>query len=386
MKILCSITKYGLAIGSIALLTTAISCKDSEVVQINTNFEAISSSVDEGDHVGVTVVLSKPATKDEFVTISVTNPTAVFGTDFGIDDLLFLTNDFTIVIPKDSLSASISFSALSDFEIESTEDVLFELDKVSDGLTIGDHSETTISIVDIENYPEDNRAILFDGVDDYIDLGNIYDNLGFPITISAWVWLDPTATSPSGSIALFDSQEGLPLYNGFSFVTSNTSNIGITYGDGQGENNIAFRRSKSSIFSPTNGRWVNYTGIIRGSNDMDLYFNGVDVGGSYAGESNLPMNSNSPNETAKVGLIRQNGLTLRFKGKIDELKIWNRSLSREEVQKVIFTKLDDTATGLIGYWDFDEPVGTTVLDKSANKFNGTLMGNPTRVSSEVPVN
>lgn len=233
--------------------------------------------------------------------------------------------------------------------------------------------------------PETNKAIAFDGIDDYIDLGNIYDNLDFPITISMWVWLDPTATSSSGSIPLFDSQEGLPIYHGFSFVTSNTSNIGITFGDGRGENHINYRRSKSSIFSPTNGRWVNYTGIIRGADDMDLYLNGVDVGGDYAGESHLPMKSNSPNETAKVGLIRQNGLTFRFKGKIDELRIWNRSLTRDEIQTVIFTKLDKNESGLIGYWDFDEPTGTTVLDKSENKFNGTLMGGAKRVASEVPV-
>src|SRR6187549_2078505 len=95
---------------------------------------------------------------------------------------------------------------------------------------------------DGETKPEENRAISFDGVDDYIDLGNIYDDLGFPITISAWVWLDPTATSPSGSIPIFDSQEGLAVYNGFSFVTSLTStnsNVGVTYGDGLGENNVA---------------------------------------------------------------------------------------------------------------------------------------------------
>jgi hypothetical protein len=232
---------------------------------------------------------------------------------------------------------------------------------------------------------ETNKAIEFDGIDDYIDLGNIYDDLKLPVTISAWIWLDSTATSTSGSIPFFDSQEGLPMYNGFTFVTSNISNIGIAYGDGRGENHKAYRRAKSGLFSPTNGRWVNYTGVIRSGDDMSVYFNGVDVGGSYAGESDFPMNSYSPNETAKVGLNRQNGITFRFKGKIDELRIWNRSLTTEEIQKMIFKKLDKTAPGLIGYWDFNEPSGTTVLDKSTNKFNGTIMGGAKRVASEVPV-
>lgn len=244
---------------------------------------------------------------------------------------------------------------------------------------------TATSCSDGENEPEENRAISFDGVDDYIDLGNIYDDLGFPLTISAWVWLDPTATSPSGSIPIFDSQEGLAVYHGFGFVTSTTSNIGISYGDGQGENHSAYRRSKSATFAPTTGRWVNYTGIIRGATDMDLYVDGINVGGSYVGTSALPMKSNSSSETAKVGLIRQNGITIRFKGKIDELRIWKRSLTPTEVEHVIHTKLDETENGLIGYWNFDEAEGTAVLDKSINKFDGVLMGNPTRVSSDVPV-
>lgn len=232
---------------------------------------------------------------------------------------------------------------------------------------------------------ETNMAIEFDGVDDYIDLGNIYDDLNFPITISVWVWLDPTATSSSGSIPIFDSQEGLPIYHGFSLVTSNTSSLGISYGDGRGENHIAYRRSKSSKFPITNARWVNYTGIIRGAEDMSLYFNGVSIGGEYVGESHLPMKSNSPEETAKVGFIRQNGLVFHFKGKIDELRVWNRSLTMAEVQKSIFTKIDKSEPGLIGYWNFDEPNGTSVLDQSKNKFNGTLMGGAKRVASEVPV-
>jgi hypothetical protein len=243
----------------------------------------------------------------------------------------------------------------------------------------------TITSCEVDDTPKENRAISFDGVDDYIDLGNIYDDLGFPLTISAWVWLDPTATSTSGSIPIFDSQEGLAMYNGFGFVTSTTSNIGISYGDGQGENNSAYRRSKSATFAPTTGRWVNYTGIIRGATDMDLYVDGINVGGSYVGTSALPMKSNSSSETAKVGLIRQNGITIRFKGKIDELRIWKRSLTSTEVENVIHTKLDETENGLIGYWNFDEDGGTAVLDKSTNKFEGTLVGNPTRVASDVPV-
>jgi hypothetical protein len=37
--------------------------------------------------------------------------------------------------------------------------------------------------------------------------------------------------------------------------------------------------------------------------------------------------------------------------------------------------------GLIGYWDFNETSGTTVWDKSKNKFHGSAVGTPVRVKS-----
>jgi Concanavalin A-like lectin/glucanases superfamily len=203
------------------------------------------------------------------------------------------------------------------------------------------------------------------------------------LTISAWIWLDPNALP--GTIPIFDSQDGLAKYSGFNFLTSTASIAGVQYGDGLGENNSIYRRAKSAIFSPVAGRWVNFTAVMKSSTDMSIYFNGVDVGGTYAGESSHPMFSNSPTEIAKIGYLFQNDVVYRFKGKIDELKIWNRALSSEEIQKTIFTKSSSTEQGLIGYWDFDEPTGATVLDHSPNHFNGIIKGNAARVLSEVPV-
>jgi gliding motility-associated-like protein len=43
--------------------------------------------------------------------------------------------------------------------------------------------------------------------------------------------------------------------------------------------------------------------------------------------------------------------------------------------------LKGNEAGLIGYWDFNETEGNTVIDRSANHFNGTFKGNPLRVRS-----
>jgi hypothetical protein len=360
------------------------SCKDEEEQpKTEVEFTTTAGETDEGDTIEVHLTLKPPAAKTEYITISVTSSNASFGVDYGIDNLLELKENFTIKVSKDCGCASFSVIALEDFETESDETVKFEIDEMSVGLIPGSNKTFTVTINDVANYKVSNRAILFDGVDDYIDLGNIYDNVTLPLTISAWIWLDPTA--PSGSIPIFDSQDGLPMYNGFNFMTSTASIAGIQYGDGLGENNSVYRRAKSATFSPVAGRWVNFTAVMKAATDMSIYFNGVDVGGNYAGESDQPMYSNSPTEVAKIGYLFQNGVVYRFKGKIDELKIWNRALPLAEIQKTIFTKSPSTELGLIGYWNFDEATAETVLDHSSNHFNGVIKGNATRVLSEVPI-
>lgn len=357
---------------------------DEEEFRSDVGFTTASADIHEGDTIEIHLTLSEPARKTEYITFSVISSDAKFGVDYGIDNLFELTEFFTVKVVANSSTASFSFIALEDFETEAQEIVRIEIDEMSEGLAPGAQDSYAISINNTENHQTTNRAILFDGMDDYIDLGNIYDDVVLPLTISAWIWLDPSA--PDNTVMpIFDSQDGLPFYNGFNFLTSTTSVAGVQYGDGLGENHSVYRRAKAATFSPVAGRWVNFTAVVRGATDMSIYFNGVDVGGEYFGESNNPMKSNSPEEVAKIGAFYQNGVHYKFIGKIDELKIWDKALSEEEVQKTIFVKSSAAEAGLIGYWNFDEATGETVYDQSANQFNGIIKGNATRVLSEVPV-
>jgi len=85
---------------------------------------------------------------------------------------------------------------------------------------------------------------------------------------------------------------------------------------------------------PNNGEWTMITVTYDGSKSdsgIHIYFNGVNVDGSteytagtYEGMNNTPI-------TLEIGRYR--GSTIRyFNGSIDEVKIYNRSLSQEEIQ------------------------------------------------------
>ena len=226
------------------------------------------------------------------------------------------------------------------------------------------------------------RAILFDGVDDYIDLGNIYDDVALPLTISAWVYVEPHSNVTQYPI--FTSQDNTNTYNGFTFVTSTMPHIGFTIGDGRGENSGVFRRSRAGYYESM-GEWVYLTAVARSGNDMHTYLNGFDVSAEYQGSSSYPMNSFSPMEVAKIGYFLGNSISYWFKGVIDEVRIWNRALSIEDIRESMCRRLKSTEPNLIGYWNFDEVSGDEVKDLSPNGFHGTLKGNPTRVFSGAPV-
>jgi hypothetical protein len=221
------------------------------------------------------------------------------------------------------------------------------------------------------------RALQFDGIDDYVDLGNIYDDVALPLTISVWANLDNSA---SGLNPIFTSQDNSALYNGFWFQMTE-GNFSVEYGDGQGEDNPVFRRALSSTVGNKRGRWMHLTAVMRGATDMDLYLNGVRVNGNPSGSSALPMASNFPNDIAKIGYYFTNSAVYHFKGMLDDLRVWNRALTETEIRATMCKKLTGTESGLIGYWSFDEISGTTVKDISSKHYDGILHGNPTRVYS-----
>ncbi|MEO7989849.1 MAG: LamG domain-containing protein [Chryseolinea sp.] len=238
---------------------------------------------------------------------------------------------------------------------------------------------TKVSIGQTDNVGS-GRAVEFDGVDDYIEFGNRYSDLTFPFTISAWVYLKPS----SRSSPIFVSRNNDPLYSGFWFTTYSDF-IFIEYGDGFGGNNPAFRRGKKANVTGMTGRWNHVSAVVRGLSDIDIYLNGVNVGNETTGDSNSPMNSNISGGHSTAGYFLSNGVTYNCTGIIDDIRLWNKALSQEEIRKTMCVNLIGNESGLIGYWDFNEISGDTIYDKSSNKFHGKFIGNPTRVFSGAPI-
>ncbi|MBK9319413.1 MAG: hypothetical protein IPM91_11705 [Bacteroidetes bacterium] len=66
-------------------------------------------------------------------------------------------------------------------------------------------------------------------------------------------------------------------------------------------------------------------------------------------------------------------------GSIDEVRIWNRALTQQEIQNSLYCFLNGNESGLIAYFNFNQGVAggnnagvTSLFDQSINGLNGTL--------------
>ena len=113
------------------------------------------------------------------------------------------------------------------------------------------------------------------------------------------------------------------------------------------------------------GEWQHIAGTYDGTT-MRLYHNGVEVGTNEITATTPFSNTNSI-------LLNSPGET--FIGQLDEVSIWNRTLTQAEIEERASQSLDGDEIDLVGYWNFDNEFvdGTTITEVSGNSNNGTII-------------
>ncbi len=177
------------------------------------------------------------------------------------------------------------------------------------------------------------NAVQLDGVDDYVDLGNV---LNAPATFSISAWVNP---------AVLNGNQGIVTrWNGTGYLLSlNSSNKFTLQIDSSGSFPV-------SLAVPTAGVWVHVAGTYDGTNAR-LYVNGV----LQDTQPHTAPTSNAQN----LVIGRTNGIQY-LKGKIDEVTVYNRALTDTEVAQLaippsILGKSPDPAnlSGSVAIWHLD---------------------------------
>ena len=74
-----------------------------------------------------------------------------------------------------------------------------------------------------------------------------------------------------------------------------------------------------------------------------------------------------------------------FDGQIDEVRLWNRVRSEDELRRDHGFRLVGNEPGLCAYYRFDEGSGNQLYDQTDNALHGTLKNGPKWVTSDAPI-
>ena len=208
----------------------------------------------------------------------------------------------------------------------------------------------------------------FDGTNDYIEATDNSFPMGSEVRTAA-MWIKTTQT---GEKYFFCYGKDDTQYQRWS--------IGISNGHNLVEFNNASVHSEKIV---NDGLWHHIAASYDGTN-MNIYVDGAKE--SLSGDINVTFDTKS---SGKV-LIGDNSDTsvpagsYRFKGSIDEVSVFNKALSADEILELyksggglnLTSNSGDyvSSSNLVGYWRFNEGTGTTVGDASSKGNDGTIYG------------
>jgi chitodextrinase len=197
------------------------------------------------------------------------------------------------------------------------------------------------------------NALSFNGTSSYVDLGNPTAlQLTGSMTLEAWVKAAASSTNDGQVIAKSNDSSGWQL--------KTTSDTGVATFGASVTNSSGVRAKRFSTTTPSLNVWYHVAEVYNATaKTLDIYVNGVLNDGSLQGT--VPAANLNALVNANIG--RRSG-GYYFNGVIDEIRIYNRTLSATEIQS-----------------DMNTPLGTTAADVQSPAAPANLTANA--VSSSV---
>jgi hypothetical protein len=206
-------------------------------------------------------------------------------------------------------------------------------------------------------------ALRFDGQNDFVSVPNNSQlNITGDITISAWIWLARGGAGDdySNQVIVAKTVGRGARDNPFDFRTEGIEpHLTLVRADASGHDYVY---STETIFLK---QWHHV--LVKVENEVpDFYLDGAITGKTVQSFTRTPTGNTKPL------LIGRRDDGLYFDGIMDDVRIYNRALSAEEIEEVMLSKPTGSEPNLVAYWDFDEGEGQTAQDVSGNGNNGTL--------------
>lgn len=219
-------------------------------------------------------------------------------------------------------------------------------------------------------------SVSLDGVDDWIDLpDSIAISLGnaSDMTMEAWVKPDYENQADRGAGAIFSINSPNPENVLQLYISTLASNYGqIRVYDG---GDAAYEIGAPQV---TNDEWVHIAYTLEGSTGT-YYLDGVLMG------THNQSTSLSTADLWSFGQEYDGSKATNFtKTLVDEIRIWDRARTQDEIQRDMFQKLSGNESDMVYYLPLDESEGVSPTDKSVNGFTTALEGSPSWSSETNP--
>lgn len=202
---------------------------------------------------------------------------------------------------------------------------------------------------------QNEYSLQFDGTNDYVDCG-VPTGFSFD-DLSVMCWIKTTATPGTYQGVVTKDCSGCPTDFSILAHVQDTGDISFG-GDGLGE------VSGGTI---NDGVWHHIAGTRDGSTGkLKLYIDGILIDSSTGGTS---MISNS--ENLQFGRYLPSNPHY-YQGQVDEISIWDIELTQNQIQYRMQFCPAGNETGLKGYWNLNEGIGSTANDATINNNDGIL--------------
>jgi len=242
-------------------------------------------------------------------------------------------------------------------------------------------------VVDIFPICPTGTALSFDGVDDYVDVGD-KDSLDFgpsdSFSISAWIKTHEV-DAPIVNKRRCGGYEGV-WYEGYHFRV-HLNKLYFSIEDIHGTSTEIFANT-----IVTDDKWHHVAAVRDTAEDKLCVY--VDGGSDATPVTDTTTATLATSHSLDIGRRDSTARTayVYLGGSLDDVRIYNRAFSAEEIRANMHIRLQGDEPGLVGYWDFDEGEGQIVYDLSGNGNDGQLgstpnpdAGDPTWVESDAPV-
>tara|TARA_B110000503_G_C7133523_1_gene407804 strand:- start:280 stop:1830 length:1551 start_codon:yes stop_codon:yes gene_type:complete len=249
------------------------------------------------------------------------------------------SQDLPTYIPTDGLALYYPFSA-----------------NANDASGNQNHGIVTNAQLTADRFGNENSAYTFDGDDDYITSTNAFGGGQIPMTFSFWA--KTSQANSRMSVMTQDCNSDESCSSSFGLVLNKFLNSAVVCNDGHmGTSPQSFGYAQSAHYGTVraetaNSGWNNYVLVI-GSNDNYIYNNFK----FYVNGSELQTNCdhnwdswdyNFPSGFSLViGKGNQTIIENFFDGEIDDVAIWNRALSNEEIYSLYDLPADILLNGTV---------------------------------------